>query len=93
MDVPPTKEINMKGINYDREQLEETYANIMIDAESIAEKILNENFKEREREALAKNKEWYKRELKKVREAHNRGRSSILQDEMIARRRMNLKKV
>ncbi len=83
----------MKGINYDREQQEETYANIMIDAESIAEKILNENFKEREREALAKNKEWYKRELKKVREAHNRGRSSILQDEMIARRRMNLKKV
>ena len=84
MDVPPTKEINMKGINYDREKLEETYTNVMIDAESIAEKI---------REALAKNKEWYKRELKKVREAHNRGRSSILQDEMIARRRMNLKKV
>jgi len=83
----------MKGINYDRKKLEEQYKEYMIDAERVAEKLLNINFKEREQIALAKNKEWYKRELEKVREAHNRGRSSILQDEMIARRRMRLKEV
>jgi len=83
----------MKGINYDRKKLEEQYKEYMIDAERVAEKLLNINFKEREQIALAKNKEWYKRELKKIKEAHNRGRSSALQDEMIARRRMRLKEV
>jgi len=83
----------MKGINYDRKKLEEQYKEYMIDAERVAEKLLNINFKEREQIALAKNKEWYKRELKKIKEAHNRGRSSVLQDEMIARRRMRLKEV
>lgn len=76
-----------------KDQLEQEYEEYMVDAERVAQKILIENFKEREQEALAKNKEWYRRELRKVKEAHNRGRSSILQDEMIARRRMNLKKV
>ena len=67
----------MKDIDYDKKALEEKY----------------KKYKEREQIALAKNKEWYKRELKKIKEAHNRGRSSILQDEMIARRRMRLKEV
>ena len=83
----------MKGINYDRKKLEEQYKEYMVDAERVAEKLLNISFKEREQIALAKNKEWYKRELKKIKEAHNRGRSSVLQDEMIARRRMRLKEV
>mgnify|MGYP003112983178 FL=1 len=83
----------MKDIDYDKKALEEKYKKYMVNAESIAERILNETFKEREQIALAKNKEWYKRELKKIKEAHNRGRSSILQDEMIARRRMRLKEV
>ena len=83
----------MKDIDYDKKALEEKYKKYMVNAESIAERILNETFKEREQIALAKNKEWYKRELEKIKEAHNRGRSSILQDEMIARRRMRLKEV
>jgi len=89
----------MKDINYDRkkierkQQLREAYEHLIVDAEKVAERILNESFKEREQIALAKNKEWYKRELKKIKEAHNRGRSSVLQDEMIARRRMRLKEV
>ena len=83
----------MKGINYDRKKLEEQYKEYMVDAERVAEKLLNISFKEREQIALAKNKEWYRRELKKIKEAHNRGRSSALQDEMIARRRMRLKEV
>ena len=83
----------MKDIDYDKKALEEKYKKYMVNAESIAERILHETFKERVQIALAKNKEWYMRELKKLKEAHNRGRSSILQDEMIARRRMRLKEV
>ena len=82
----------MNDIKY-KSKLEEQYKEYMVEAERVAEKLLNISFKEREQIALAKNKEWYKRELEKVREAHNRGRSSILQDEMIARRRMRLKEV
>jgi len=83
----------MKGINYNRSKLEEQYKEYMVDAERVAEKLLNIDFKERTERLLEREKDRFKRELRKVREAHNRGRSSILQDEMIARRRMRLKEV
>tara|TARA_R100001015_G_C4526385_1_gene93982 strand:- start:442 stop:693 length:252 start_codon:yes stop_codon:yes gene_type:complete len=83
----------MKGINYNRSKLEEQYKEYMVDAERVAEKLLNIDFKERTERLLKREKDKFRRELEKVREAHNRGRSSILQDEMIARRRMRLKEV
>ena len=83
----------MKGINYDRRALEEKYKEYMIDAERVAEKLLNIDFKERTERLLEREKDRFKRELRRVKEAHNRGRSSVLQDEMIARRRMRLKEV
>tara|TARA_R100001510_G_scaffold47395_1_gene44705 strand:+ start:742 stop:993 length:252 start_codon:yes stop_codon:yes gene_type:complete len=83
----------MKGINYDRRALEEKYKEYMIDAERVAEKLLNIDFKERTERLLEREKGRFKRELRRVKEAHNRGRSSVLQDEMIARRRMRLKEV
>ena len=76
----------MKDIDYDKRALEEKYKKYMVNAERIAEKLLDINFKESTERLL-------ERELKRVKEAHNRGRSSVLQDEMIARRRMRLKEV
>ena len=83
----------MKGINYNRSKLEEEYKEYMVNAERVAEKLLNIDFKERTERLLEREKDKFRRELRKVKEAHNRGRSSILQDEMIARRRMRLKEV
>ena len=82
----------MKDIN-PRTKMEEAYNKYHARCLEIAAALLNVDFKKREREALEKNKKWYKKELRKIKDAHNRGRSSILQDEMIARRRMHLKEV
>ena len=65
----------------------------MVNAERVAEKLLDMNFKESTERLLEREKDKFERELKRVKEAHNRGRSSVLQDEMIARRRMRLKEV
>ena len=83
----------MKDINYDKKALEEKYKKYMVNAERIAEKLLDINFKESTERLLEREKDKFERELKRVKEAHNRGRSSVLQDEMIARRRMRLKEV
>lgn len=83
----------MKDINYDKKALEEKYKKYMVNAERVAEKLLDINFKESTERLLEREKDKFERELKKIKEAHNRGRSSVLQDEMIARRRMRLKEV
>ena len=83
----------MKDIDYDKKALEEKYKKYMVNAERIAEKLLDINFKESTERLLEREKDKFERELKRVKEAHNRGRSSVLQDEMIARRRMRLKEV
>lgn len=83
----------MKDIDYDKRALEEKYKKYMVNAERIAEKLLDINFKESTERLLEREKDKFERELKRVKEAHNRGRSSVLQDEMIARRRMRLKEV
>ena len=83
----------MKDIDYDKKALEEKYKKYMVNAERIAEKLLDINFKESTERLLEREKDKFERELKKIKEAHNRGRSSVLQDEMIARRRMRLKEV
>tara|TARA_R100000664_G_scaffold30411_1_gene42933 strand:+ start:314 stop:565 length:252 start_codon:yes stop_codon:yes gene_type:complete len=83
----------MKDINYDKKALEEKYKKYMVNAERVAEKLLDMNFKESTERLLEREKDKFERELKRVKEAHNRGRSSVLQDEMIARRRMRLKEV
>ncbi len=83
----------MKDMNYDKRALEEKYKKYMVNAERVAEKLLDMNFKESTERLLEREKDKFERELKRVKEAHNRGRSSVLQDEMIARRRMRLKEV
>ena len=83
----------MKDIDYDKKALEEKYKKYMVNAERVAEKLLDMNFKESTERLLEREKDKFERELKRVKEAHNRGRSSVLQDEMIARRRMRLKEV
>ena len=83
----------MKDIDYDKKALEEKYKKYMVNAERVAEKLLDINFKESTERLLEREKDKFERELKKIKEAHNRGRSSVLQDEMIARRRMRLKEV
>ena len=61
----------MKGINYNRSKLEEEYKEYMVNAERVAEKLLNIDFKERTERLFEREKDKFRRELRKVKEAHN----------------------